>query len=177
MHSIDIYIQNYLSLSRTPGVTENMYVISTFFDLSLAFVLVVFCVAVLVYLVRGLSYTKLFLSSLVLGGFVVFISKYAFNVNRPVDAVTTAFGQSFPSYHATIATIFFGILIYIFDTYLSRVWRIIFNIFCISFVLLISFSRIYLGVHWFSDIVGGICLGVLVLWGSITWYNRKLQAK
>ncbi len=177
MHSLDIFIQNYFSLTRTPVLTEYMYVVSIFFDLSFVFVFVVLCIAMLVYLVRGFSYARLFLLPLISGGVIVLLSKYIFNVNRPIDSVITAFGQSFPSYHATMATILFGILMYIFDRFFSKIGRIIFNTLCVFSILTVSFSRIYLGVHWFSDVLGGICLGILVLWVSIVWNDSRLQIK
>lgn len=172
VHSLDIFIQNYFALSRTPVLTEYMLVISTFLDFSYKFILVILCVAYLIYLVRGLSYAWLFVASLFAGGLVGFILKNLFNVSRPLDSVILESSKSFPSNHAVVATIFFGMLMYIFDKHLSRNQRIIFNIFCTASILAVSFSRIYLGVHWLSDVLGGIFLGGAVLLVSISWYNQ-----
>lgn len=162
MHSIDLVVQNYLSSARTPAITSLMYMVSKFFDLSFYSVAVVILVGLLVYMFRGRRYAFLFILSLTAGVILAYFAKSFFNVGRPIDEVMSVFGQSFPSYHATIATVFFGMLMYTFDTYFKRFWRVIFNSLCVFIILLVSFSRLYLGVHWLSDVLGGIILGICV---------------
>ena len=131
MHSIDIFVQNYFSLIRTEHLTEFMYLLSTLFDFSILFFLIIICTSLVIYNVRGYRYVFLFLSSLVFGEILVFFLKYLFNVSRPHDAVIHIVGQSFPSGHATVATVFFVMFMYIFDPYFKSFWRIVFNAFCI----------------------------------------------
>ena len=162
MHSIDIFVQNYFSLVRTEHLTEFMYLLTTLFDFYVPFVLVSLCTAGLIYFVRNYRYAILFLTSLISGTVLVYLLKIFFNVNRPPDAVMSAFGQSLPSYHATMATIFFVMLMYIFDSHFKTPGRIVLNTFCISMIILVAFSRIYLGVHWTSDVLFGIFLGTFL---------------
>jgi len=175
MNSIDIVFQAYLVGVRTPFVTEFMYLLTTIFDLSLEFAIVVLCITVLVYLIKGKKYAILFPSALIAGGILTYFLKMFFNVSRPLDTLIAPFGQSFPSYHSVIATIFFGMLIYIFNDYLKKPWRVILNIFCVVMVILISFSRLYLGVHWLSDVLGGILLGILVIYVSVKIFKIVLK--
>ncbi len=97
--------------------------------------------------------------------FLIIGSKSVFQRTRPEDPlVTPAGGFSFPSGHAISAFTFVGLLIYL-------VWRM--NIhkllkISISLVLLfcgciIAFSRVYLRVHYTSDVIAGFCLGVILL--------------
>jgi len=173
MNLIDIIVQNYFVSIRTQFLTEAMYLLTILFNGSLSFLVIVLCVATLIYLVRNFRYAMLFVFSLFSGTLVVFILKSFFDVNRPTDGLAPVFGQSFPSYHATIATIFFVMLIYIFDDYLKKRTKIVFNTLCIFSVILVSFSRLYLGAHWLSDVVSGLILGVLISYISIKIFKSR----
>jgi undecaprenyl-diphosphatase len=80
---------------------------------------------------------------------------------RPEIGVIPEIGFSFPSGHAIIAAVFFSLLIVFFkDDFKSLVAKRIFIAFCIFMALLIGYSRIYLGVHWLSDVLAGFALGI-----------------
>ena len=76
---------------------------------------------------------------------------------------------SFPSSHATMSLIFYGMLAY-FAVRALRSWRaraaVVFG--AALLVLLIGFSRMYLGVHYFSDVVAGFASGGIWLSALIT---------
>lgn len=63
----------------------------------------------------------------------------------------------FPSGHTSIAVVFWGTLMLLF----RQRWL---SVLCISLMILIPFSRIYLGVHFIADILGGYLIGGLMLW-------------
>ncbi len=153
-------------------MTEFMYFVTNLFDLSLYFVLMIFFVSVLIYLVRNLRYTVLFLSSLFYGAVVAHVLKSFFNVARPLGGLVLETDSSFPSGHATIATIFFIILMYVFDDYFKGAWKWLFNIFCIVSLLLVSYSRLYLGVHWASDVLAGIILGAGISYLLVLFFRK-----
>ena len=73
-------------------------------------------------------------------------------------------GDSFPSGHAMGSTIVYGFLAYLTWTYITdlarrRFWTAVLIVTPIA----ISFSRIYIGAHWFSDIIGAWIFGLIVL--------------
>lgn len=153
-------------------MTEFFYLLTTIFDLSIHFILVVVAFTLLFYLIGGLKRALLFFTTLTTGAIIVSVLKMFFDVNRPAESSVEVFGKSFPSGHATIATIFFIMTMYLFSDHLSRFQRILFNFSCIALIFLVSYSRIYLNAHWFSDVLFGVVLGITVSYGTIKVYNR-----
>lgn len=172
MNSVDIFVQTHLSHIRTTGVTEFMYLVSRIFDVSIYSVAITILIAVLIYYVREKKYALLFAFSMLFGAVISVLLKLFFNIPRPSGAIFSAFGQSFPSYHAVIVTIFFSTMIFIFDDYLEGFWRKSFNFLCVLGIILVSFSRLYLGVHWLSDVLAGILIGFVVYCASIYIFRK-----
>lgn len=90
-----------------------------------------------------------------------------------INIVTLVQHNSFPSGHTVFFVVFFGFLLFLI--YVLRVpslpRRILLFMFS-AFILLIGVSRIYLGAHWLSDIVGGYLIGSLWLMLMIKVYER-----
>jgi membrane-associated phospholipid phosphatase len=79
---------------------------------------------------------------------------------------------SFPSGHVMFYTVFFGFLIFIIYTRLRATpFRNLLLILFGSLVGLVGVSRIYLGEHWASDVLGGYLLGSLCLLVAIRIYS------
>jgi len=67
---------------------------------------------------------------------------------------------SFPSGHAVAATVFYGMLCALaFAHTRSRRWRALALACTVAMVLLVCFSRVYLGAHYPSDVLAGVALG------------------
>ena len=78
--------------------------------------------------------------------------------------LATETGYSFPSGHSMISMAFYGLLIWMIwkyekDNILRHVWCCLFAI----IIVMVGVSRIYLGVHYASDVIGGFCASVLWL--------------
>lgn len=98
-------------------------------------------------------------------GVVNLLGKVAFHRQRPAGIGAYAEASfSFPSGHATIAAAFYGFIVY-FLWRQTETWKNRLNVLFAGLLLIfaIGFSRLYLGVHFVSDVLGGYLLGVLWL--------------
>lgn len=112
-----------------------------------------------------------------LGSFIVMWSlKQYFSRVRPDDPVLrAAMGFSFPSGHAMSAMTFYGLLVYIIWKDVDNVtFKWILTFLLIIFIHLIGFSRIYLRVHYASDVMGGFALGLIWLVLSL-WVMHRIE--
>jgi len=101
------------------------------------------------------------ISSLVL----MLLLKQLFQRKRPLSPLLKAAkGLSFPSGHAIMAVTFYGLLIYILQHTIAIEWlKYLVSILVIGLIILIGFSRVYLRVHYASDVLGGFIIGLLWL--------------
>jgi membrane-associated phospholipid phosphatase len=106
------------------------------------------------------------ISSLVL----MLLLKQLFQRKRPLSPLLKAAkGLSFPSGHAIMAVTFYGLLIYILQHTIDPNWlRTTSTILIIMLIFLIGFSRVYLRVHYASDVLGGFIIGSLWLFISLS---------
>jgi undecaprenyl-diphosphatase len=102
------------------------------------------------------------------------VIKWVFQRPRPrvIARLSGAGWFSFPSGHATMAPLVFGLGALIWSAPWPRATRVALLILAASFSLLIAFSRVYLGVHWPSDVLAGLLLGVgwAAMW--VWWWER-----
>jgi undecaprenyl-diphosphatase len=112
------------------------------------------------------------------GELLVFALKTLFARARPAPVFPELLplSASFPSGHAFVAMVFYGFLTYLLlgavRSWTSRFILVIAGSFL---VLLIGFSRIFLGVHWLSDVLGGLALAALWLTFLITACEMRFR--
>ncbi|WP_051571590.1 phosphatase PAP2 family protein [Ruminiclostridium cellobioparum] len=103
--------------------------------------------------------------------------KWLINRNRPdILKLVEVTGLSFPSGHSMAAISFYGFIIYLCGRFYKGKYKnlVIFPI--VILIALVGLSRIYLGVHYSSDVLGGFSFGVLWL-GVFTLIIEKAQEK
>ncbi|KQV41752.1 MULTISPECIES: bifunctional DedA family/phosphatase PAP2 family protein [unclassified Rhizobium] len=102
------------------------------------------------------------------------VIKVALHRARPGELFYTGWSAfSFPSGHSTVNLILYGFLAFLIARDLRPAWQFAIATSAASFTFLIAFSRLYLGAHWFSDVIGGLAFGTgwLALLGF--FYLRK----
>lgn len=105
-----------------------------------------------------------------------FVTKVAVRRPRPPADLVMVFRKltsfSFPSGHVTFYTGFFGFLLYLSYRLLKPSWqRTLLMLLFGSLIVLVGPSRVYLGEHWSSDVLGGYILGGLGLTAAIQVYG------
>ncbi|MFE2041878.1 phosphatase PAP2 family protein [Streptomyces sp. NPDC059477] len=138
----------------------------------------ILCAAVIIWLVwrRAAWFTAAWLlvtvavSTLVQQGL-----KAAVGRERPVwpDPVDSAHYAAFPSGHAMTATVICGLLVWLLHRYGAsrKVLRWATTVAVVS-VLGVGLTRVWLGVHWLSDVVGGWLLGAMVIAAAVAVHER-----
>ena len=93
-----------------------------------------------------------------------FLLKDLFSRNRPMleERLMDVDFYSFPSGHAMISLIAYGFLSYLLINYYDR-WQSLIVSIATILIVLIGFSRLYLGVHWFTDVLAGYAAGLVWL--------------
>ncbi|MFC5530261.1 phosphatase PAP2 family protein [Cohnella yongneupensis] len=123
-----------------------------------------------------------------LSGLLNVLLKQIFHRARPdISRIIEASGFSFPSGHSMSAFTLYGITIYFVWKHLRYAWLRLTVIILGSFlILMIGASRIYLGVHYPSDVIGGylisgawlsISIGLYERFLERRWRSRKLRAR
>jgi undecaprenyl-diphosphatase len=97
-----------------------------------------------------------------LGGILDSIVKIVVDRPRPTfaDPVATAHGMSFPSGHSMAVTVNYGALLLVFLPAMAKKWRLVAWITAIGLILAVGVSRLVLGVHFVTDVLGGYLLGL-----------------
>lgn len=116
-----------------------------------------------------------------LAGLVSTILKAVVNRPRPSDTlvriVSKTTQQSFPSGHVLFYVVFFGFMVILMFQLenIPKSIRIIVGGISLLMIFLIPVSRIYLGAHWLSDVLGGFLSGLLCLY-SLSWFYLQKPA-
>ena len=177
--SIDRNILLFLEGLRTP-IGNDLFLIITYLG-SAAFVFIaMFCFGIIL-LIKNKSEEILLLIGTVAGSSaLVFALKEIIGRLRPSSllSVYTETSFSFPSGHTNISVVFYGVLAYILaQSYTDEKTRATILLGWIFFMIIIGFSRMYLGVHYASDIFGGYALGFFTLALGIILFEKYFDTK
>lgn len=114
------------------------------------------------------------LGNLTFAGILIVTFKNIYQRPRPeILHLVEEKGFSFPSGHSLAVTIMVGTLIVIFSQRIkNQVWRKVVQIGLGIFLVSVLVSRIYLGVHYPSDVIASLCMGLGVLFMEFPYYDK-----
>lgn len=166
--SLDQRVSGFLYYFRDPAIITVSFWLSLFGNIYIVvFTSLVFITLLLYWKKR--NYVLPFVFSIVSSSVMIGAIKLIVDRPRP-GGVLPAYREamaSFPSGHSAIAIALYGYIFYIISRYLlrkNRNYQFVFWTFLLTvFVFLMGFCRVYLGVHYFSDVLGGYLLGGLAL--------------
>lgn len=120
-----------------------------------------------------------FLVLTLLSSLVSLVIKILVNRPRPTDnfvkILVKTTEKSFPSGHVLFYVVFFGFLTLLMYEIKSipKFIRYLVSTLCLLLIFTIPYSRVYLGAHWFTDVIAGFFLGLICLYGLSVWYLKK----
>lgn len=158
-YSINLDVNSWTATFNMGFFTETAKLVSVGFD-TVPLLAASLVTAFFLFILHYRRYSILLLGAMAGDALLVEFFKTIIASPRPLNGIIVETGYSFPSGHTTSSVVFFGILVYV----AWRQWRnmnakVIAIGLYISEVGVVGFDRIYLNVHWFSDVLGALFLG------------------
>ena len=134
----------------------------------------VLIVAFIFYLKQWKLESYLMLGNLTLAGILIVTFKNIYQRPRPeILHLVEEKGFSFPSGHSLAVTIMVGTLIVILSQRIKNTtWRKVVQILLSLYLVSVLVSRVYLGVHYPSDVIASLCVGLGVLFMEFPFYDK-----
>lgn len=159
----DATVADYITSFRNPTLTLYFKYITDVGDIYGYLIIFSLITFVLLSYFKSWKYAVQLLSVLILAVSSNVFLKHLIQRQRPItDHLVTVKTLSYPSGHAMTAMAFYGFLIYLLFTLKIKVgYKYALILLCLFLILSIGISRIYLGVHYPSDILGGFIAGLI----------------
>ncbi len=177
---IDSQLTSWLHTNAGPHLTTWWWAITSI-HASLPVAMAALAVGIYLWLRREFYWVAAVWLSVYGGMLLNWILKLSFQRARPSfsDPILTLTSYSFPSGHTMMATTLYGVVAaYLVSRTTNLAWRIGIILLAGLMIALVGFSRIYLGAHYLSDVLGAIAEGLA--WMSLcltavysVWLNRK----
>jgi len=177
IQSFDLYWIDAIQSHISTGKTNAIIWITELGNMRLVIVLTIL-IAIWLFIKRR------FADGLWFGGTILFcgaiatkLLKGAFDRERPhFHQLVSKTSESFPSGHATGTTVFYGMLALAFILVTTALWKkIVIGTVALAGILFILVTRIYLGVHFPTDVLAGFCLGMASVFISVSVYLHMQQ--
>ena len=177
--AVTAYIQSY----RSPILTTPSIILTELGDTYGYIAMTVLLAGFFFFRYKNWKFTLQVTTVLVLSSIVNLMLKRWINRPRPLgEHLVEVFTLSFPSGHAMSAMAFYGFLVYLTWRYAGRLWlKNVLTLLCVFLIFGIGISRIYLGVHYPSDVVAGYLGGLfwaafcIVVFNVLSMMRKRRQ--
>ncbi len=175
MNSINVSAKLFFESIENPFLTKLMLFLT---DIGSPTSIFLYCLVLVMIMWLHKKYTHMIQFIVTIGAtaLIAVSTKEIVRLQRPSQGIITEIGYSFASAHAMIAIVFFTLILYSYKNHFKSAWiRTCFNAICVSLVLIIGCSRIYLGVHYATDVLAGFLIGIIIASISILMYEKHLR--
>ena len=170
--SIDVFMHDLVVNNlRSDGLTFIMLFITNFCN---PIILILLSLVILL-ICKDKKMGLIIIINLLVSILLNIIFKWIIQRDRPLeDFLIIESGYSFPSGHSMVSMAYYGLIIYfIYKKIKDKRVRNVLMILIGLLILAIGFSRIYLGVHFASDVIGGFLISIIYLVCAIKLLNLK----
>jgi len=166
--TIDIATNALMQSIENPILTSFSKIIAHALD---PIVLIIISLIIATFVYRKISKRKgiFFAAIILITGALIKLSKEIFQRIRPLNSLVSETSFSMPSGHVTIAVVFFGLITFLFtNTKHKKIALATTSL----IALIVGFTRIYLRVHWLTDVLAGFALGAIILTIAIITFKK-----
>jgi len=150
---------------RSPGLTTFMKTVTKFGNTNFMVIATTIFTLLFLRLWKKDNLAKLIPCNLVIIALINQVLKYIFQRERPIGyRLIEMTGYSFPSGHAMVSMAFYGLMSYIiYHLVKNKKIRNILITINVLIIILVGISRVYLGVHYLSDVLTGYSISIIYL--------------
>ena len=171
---IDYNVYNLLSTNEIEFITAFFNVVT-----SLASSEAIIIITLALIFLLNTNHERLFvIINTIISAGIIIVSKNIFLRERPLIGSELLSSYSFPSGHSLIATTYYGFLIYLLKrSKCKEEYKVIGTTLLTTLIVLICLSRLVLNVHYVTDVVGGVILGLVILLVLIYFFEKTFKPK
>ncbi|WP_037324496.1 phosphatase PAP2 family protein [Salinimicrobium terrae] len=182
----DDRVTDYVTSFRTPGLNNFFIFVTDLGDLYAYITITIITGLFLFYKLKNKKFILQLIGVVILSFLVNLALKEVFDRARPaLEHMVVIKTLSYPSGHAMSAMSYYGFLIYIiFHIKMNKLLRGFLTVLFVTLIFFIGLSRIYLGVHFPSDVVGGFIGGLIWVAFCVVLFNiidllrqRKIRSR
>jgi len=158
---------------RNPSLTKYFIFVTDVGDVKGYLVLLVVTLGLTIFIIKKWKYIAQIFTVLVLATLSNMMLKRFIDRARPeIEHLVSVKTLSYPSGHAMSSMAFYGFLIYlVYKLKIKSLWKVFLILLLTLLIISIGVSRIYLGVHFPSDVAGGWIAGIIWVFFCIFTFN------